>query len=68
MANRDRKTQDSDPKKKKIYPETETNTPKPDDTTMSSGNLVNNPSGRTKSRSLHSKISVTGNDDDGQAT
>ena len=68
MANREKKKEKGETKKKKIYPERKTKTPKPDDTSMSTGNLVNNPYGRTKTRSLHSKITITGSDDDGQAT
>ena len=54
-------------KKKRIYPEEDPFAAKTDDTSMSSGNLVNNPIGRTRTRDLHTKISITGSDDDGQA-
>ena len=37
-----------------------------DDASMSSGNLVNNPRGRSKTQDLHTKNSVTGSDNDGQ--
>jgi hypothetical protein len=39
----------------------------PDYRSMSSGNLVNNLLGRTRTGKLHTKLSVTGSDDDGQA-
>jgi hypothetical protein len=54
-------------KTKKILPEVDPFTPKPDDRSMNSGNLVNNPLGRTRTGKLHTKLSVTGSDDDGQA-
>jgi hypothetical protein len=53
-------------KKKKVLPGNEINPPTIDDTSMSAGNLVNNPRGRTKTRNLHTKLSVTGSDNDGQ--
>jgi hypothetical protein len=62
-----KKQQHTKQKKKKVYPEIDPFAPRTDDTSMSSGNLVNNPSGRTRTNDLHTKISVTGSDDDGQA-
>ncbi|HEY0433967.1 MAG TPA: hypothetical protein VGC95_08850 [Chitinophagaceae bacterium] len=41
-------------------------TPGADDTSMSSGNLVNNPRGRERTSDLHTKNSITGTDNDGQ--
>lgn len=68
MGNENKKQKDQPAKKQKpVLPEKDTFGPKPDDTAMSAGNLVNNPIGREKTRDLHSKISVTGSDDDGQA-
>jgi len=54
-------------KKGRLYPEEDTFGKKVDDTSMSTGNLTNNPRGRTKTRDLHTKIAVTGSDSDGQA-
>ena len=51
---------------KRAYPEENTYGPGVDDTSMSAGNLVNNPRGRGRTRDLHTKISITGSDDDGQ--
>jgi hypothetical protein len=70
MRNENKKPKDKQPvkqKKKRILPEKNTLAPKPDDTSMSSGNLLNNPRGRSGTRDLHTKNSVTGSDDDGQA-
>lgn len=65
--NKNPKGHDSKQKKKGTTPEENTFVPKTDDTSMSSGNLVNNPRGRSKTRDLHTKNSITGNDNDGQA-
>ncbi|HMG67760.1 MAG TPA: hypothetical protein VK588_08745 [Chitinophagaceae bacterium] len=66
--NKKQKKQDHpDQKNKRVIPEENTYSPKTDDTSMSSGNLVNNPRGRTRTRDLHTKLSVTGSDHDGQA-
>lgn len=54
-------------KKKKVLPGSEINPPTVDETFMSTGNLVNNPRGRTKTRDLHTKLNVTGSDNDGQS-
>jgi len=70
MRKQNKKQQEQKPvkqKKGRIYPEEDTFGSRVDDTSMSSGNLVNNPRGRTRTRDLHTKISVTGNDNDGQA-
>ncbi|HEY2721742.1 MAG TPA: hypothetical protein VGI82_08455 [Chitinophagaceae bacterium] len=69
MENDNKKQKDQPLKKdkKRVLPEEDTYGPKPDDTSMSSGNLTNNPIGRTRTRDLHTKISITGSDDDGQA-
>jgi len=70
MRNENKKQKDKQPvkpKKKRILPQEDTFGPKPDDTSMSSGNLVNNPYGRSRTRDLHTKNSVMGSDDDGQA-
>jgi len=53
-------------KKGRAFPEEDTFAPKTDDTSMSSGNLVNNPKGRSRTRDLHTKIAITGTDSDGQ--
>lgn len=68
MRNQNKK-QDKRPmkQKKRISSEEDTFAHKADDTSMSAGNLVNNPGGRTRTRDLHTKISVTGSDNDGQA-
>jgi hypothetical protein len=70
MRNENKRQKDKQPvkqKKKRTLPQEDNFGPKPDDTSMSSGNLVNNPRGRSKTRDLHTKNSVTGSDDDGQA-
>ena len=70
MRNQNKKQQERKPvkqKKGRTYPEEDTFGSRVDDTSMSSGNLVNNPRGRTRTRDLHTKISITGNDNDGQA-
>jgi len=70
MHDKNKKQKNQEPpkgKKKRIYPGEDTFAPKPDNTSMSAGNLVNNPAGRTRTRDLHTKISTTGSDDDGQA-
>jgi hypothetical protein len=65
--NKNEKKEPAKNKKKNILPGNEINPPALDDTSMSTGNLVNNPRGRTKTRDLHTKSSVTGSDSDGQA-
>jgi hypothetical protein len=65
--NKNEKKQPVNNKKKKVLPGNEINPPRVDDTSMSTGNLVNNPRGRTKTGDLHTKLSVTGSDNDGQA-
>jgi hypothetical protein len=70
MRNQNKKQKDREnakQNKKRILPEEDTFAPKVDDTSMSSGNLVNNPRGRSRTRDLHTKNSVTGSDNDGQA-
>jgi len=68
MRKENKKQEDQPAKqKKRILPEENSFAPKPDDTSMSAGNLVNNPLGRERTRDLHTKMSVTGSDDDGQA-
>jgi hypothetical protein len=64
--NKNQKKENVKQKKKRVLPEEDTFAPKPDDTSMSSGNLVNNPRGRSRTRDLHTKNSVTGSDNDGQ--
>jgi hypothetical protein len=71
MERENKRQKDHQPEKKKkrtVFPQEDTYAPKADDTSMSSGNLVNNPLGRTRTRDLHTKISITGNDSDGQAS
>ena len=70
MQRENRKQKNQQPVKKSnktVFPKEDTYAPKVDDTSMSSGNLVNNPRGRTRTRDLHTKLSVTGSDNDGQA-
>jgi hypothetical protein len=70
MQRENKKQKDQQPVKKRnkpVFPQEDTYAPKVDDTSMSSGNLVNNPRGRTRTRDLHTKLSVTGSDNDGQA-
>ena len=71
MRNENKKQKDQKPARRKnagrVYPEQNTYGLRVDDTSMSTGNLVNNPRGRTRTRDLHTKISVTGSDNDGQA-
>ena len=71
MGNENKKQQDQKPvqqkKKGRVYPEEDSFAPKVDDTSMSAGNLTNNPRGRIRTRDLHIKKSVMGSDDDGQA-
>jgi len=68
MPNENKKQKDQPVKqgKRRIFPEEDTYAPKVDDTSMSAGNLTNNPKGRARTRILHTKMSVTGSDDDGQ--
>jgi len=54
-------------KSKKVYPQQETYSPAKETGSMSEGNLSNNPKGRIKKRSLHTKTFITGTDSDGQA-
>lgn len=70
MQRENKKQKDQQPVKernKPVFPQEDTYAPKVDDTSMSSGNLVNNPRGRTRTRDLHTKLSITGSDNDGQA-
>jgi hypothetical protein len=71
MRNENKKQKKQKPASRKtaagVHPDEVIYGPKVDDTSMSAGNLVNNPRGRTRTRDLHTKISITGSDNDGQA-
>jgi hypothetical protein len=62
------KTRQSNQKKSKsVYPMQKIYSPATETGSMSEGNLSNNPKGRIRKRSLHTKTFITGTDSDGQA-
>ena len=68
MRKENKKQQDQKPLKQKQGKISGSSFPtNPENTSMGAGNQPDNPRGRTKTRDLHTKIAVTGTNNDGQA-